>query len=372
MTDTALRALLVDDEEEEFLLLRYKVAEIRDQEIHLEWVADYDQALAIIQQNLYDVYLLDFNMGHRTGIDLLREAHASGVRAPFILLTGQGSSQVDHAALDAGAIDYLDKQDLKPDLLSRSVRYAIANKRAENELRELYARVSRLEQLKTDMIRMASHDLRTPLMTILSSVRMLESDQLTEEQSRYLNNIDLSVQRMRKIVADILSLERIEQYAQESQQDDVDLRRVAVAAYEEHTESAAEKQIALELNQPDEPLIVRGDEVQLVEALSNLVSNAIKYTPENGRVLVRLFPDAGHAVVRVEDNGYGIPPEQQEKLFLPFSRVKTKETLAIEGTGLGLHLVKNVVDRHNGQLIFFSAYGEGSVFGFALPLVRPR
>lgn len=369
MYDLKVKTLLVDDDEQEFLLLRYTFAEIRDLSVELAWVADYDEALALIRQNEFDAYLLDYNLGHRSGIDLLREAQALGVRAPFIMLTGQGSMQVDLEALQAGAIDYLDKNDLKPSTLSRSLRYAIANKRAENEVHDLYARVSRLEQLKSDMIRIASHDLRNPLMVILGNLRQLqESHTLSPQDHTTVIQIDQAVMRMRTLIGDLLSLERIEMYAQESGFQPVDLCVLAQTALETFVAQAQEKQLELGYDPAAASLIVRGDSVQLMEALTNLIGNAIKYTPNNGAVGVRLYAEGDRAFVRVEDTGYGVPLNQQGQLFRPFSRIKTKETQTIDGTGLGLHLVKNIVERHQGEIIFSSVYGEGSVFGFALPL----
>ena len=113
-----------------------------------------------------------------------------------------------------------------------------------------------------------------------------------------------------------------------------------------------------------------GDPMLLYEAISNIIGNAIKYTPKAGTVHVWLTVEGQSACVRVHDNGYGIPEEQQERLFSPFYRVQTEETQEIEGTGLGLHLVKNIIERHNGNMVFSSVYGEGSTFGFNLPLMK--
>jgi two-component system phosphate regulon sensor histidine kinase PhoR len=101
--------------------------------------------------------------------------------------------------------------------------------------------------------------------------------------------------------------------------------------------------------------------------VDNLIGNAIKYTPENGAVTVRLSSEAGGIIFEVEDTGFGIPADRQARLFQPFYRVKTAETRRVEGTGLGLHLVKNIVERHHGRIRFHSEYGKGSVFGFELP-----
>ena len=114
-------------------------------------------------------------------------------------------------------------------------------------------------------------------------------------------------------------------------------------------------------------LVVSGDDAQLYEAVTNLVNNAIKYTPEGGKIDIILRIENSHVEFVVKDTGYGIPDEKQKQLFRPFYRVKTEETLNIDGTGLGLHLVQNIIKRHNGEMIFNSIYGKGSTFGFTLP-----
>lgn len=118
---------------------------------------------------------------------------------------------------------------------------------------------------------------------------------------------------------------------------------------------------------PHEPLIIMADPAQLHEAVFNLVENAVKYTPEGGLVHVELSIEQGDAVFKVQDTGYGIPEDQQKKLFEPGFRAQSEETENITGTGWGLYLVKGIVERHGGEMIFHSEYRKGSTFGFRLP-----
>lgn len=242
-----------------------------------------------------------------------------------------------------------------------------------DELRGLYQQVSALERLKTDMIRIASHDLRNPLGVISGYIQMLEWDleaQMTDRRREQLKMIKESTARIDKITKDILTLERIEGMAKGILYETVSLQEIVRDVFEECRSAAADKRLEYELTLTDLPLAVRGDQVFLRESVTNLLNNAIKYTPAGGSVHVRLRLGENCAVFEVEDTGYGIPAEHQANLFQPFYRANTKETKAIRGTGLGLHLVKQIIERHNGHIRFHSVYGQGSTFGFDLPLLN--
>jgi PAS domain S-box-containing protein len=241
------------------------------------------------------------------------------------------------------------------------------------ELTKLYQDVAHLEQLKTDMIRIASHDLKNPLSVISVYTDMLKADAdavLSEPQKKQLQNIQNSAYRMERITKSILSLEKIEQMAHNQSHEQVNLAMQMRIALGEQMDFAVRKSQALTSAIPEGSVYVEGDPTLLYEAISNIIGNAIKYTPKVGAVHAWLTLDNEWACVRVRDNGYGIPEEQQERLFSPFYRVQTEETQEIEGTGLGLHLVKNIIERHNGKMVFSSVYGEGSTFGFDLPLMK--
>lgn len=238
------------------------------------------------------------------------------------------------------------------------------------EQQRLYEEVSRLEQIKTDMIRIASHDLRNPLAAIMGYLEMLNWDieEFDPTYRSYIANIDEATRRMQKITGDILSLERIEETALKSTSRVFTLNSLIQQTYQEHRPSAllAHQQYDIEL--PNKTVVVEADSVQLHEAVANLISNAIKYTPQRGQVKVVLDVVEKTARVRITDTGFGIPEDKQERLFQPFYRARTQETETIQGTGLGLHLVKNIVERCGATLVFKSTYKKGSTFGFDIPI----
>jgi PAS domain S-box-containing protein len=238
------------------------------------------------------------------------------------------------------------------------------------QLEELYAHVDSLEKIKTEIIHIASHDLRAPLAVIKGYLTLLNEDaEFPESFETYLTEMDKSLARMYEIITQILSIEKINELSEHGPSNTLPLNELVSRVV---TSNRRQSQIKLQSMQtliPDEPIKVRGDYMLLHEAVYNLVQNAVKYTPENGKLLVELCIEKTWAVFQVHDNGYGIPKDKQDQLFSPYSRVLTKETRDIEGTGMGLWLVKRMIERHGGEIIFQSVYGKGSTFGFRLPLV---
>lgn len=237
------------------------------------------------------------------------------------------------------------------------------------ELQSLYQQVSSLEQLKTQMIRIAAHDLRNPLGVINGYLQLIRGEQEPPPDPRLLEYVDVmkdSVTRIDKITRDILTLERVSA-GRTSMDEDIDMTKLALDAAQASRAQATRKSQDLQVELPQKAVYVRGDRFMLPETAINLISNAIKYTPEGGRIIVRLRTEGDQVIFTVEDNGVGIPEERQAGLFQPFYRVQLKETRAIKGTGLGLHLVKTIIEQHSGHVRFQSTYGQGSTFGFDLP-----
>lgn len=241
-------------------------------------------------------------------------------------------------------------------------------------LEEANNHVKQLEQLKSDMIRLAAHDLRNPLASIQGYIELIElaaDNTLNESAHVHLVTIQQQVERMNTMIEDILSLERVQELSKNTPAP-VNVSRLADRLYKEYTTKADERDIHLTIMPPYKSAIVSADETLLYETMSNLVHNALKYTPSGGRVLVSLVLEQEQVVFCVIDTGYGIPEHLQSKLFTPFYRAVTQENKHILGTGLGLNLVKNVVTRYGGTLIFESKVGNGSTFGFRLPLISEQ
>jgi len=242
-----------------------------------------------------------------------------------------------------------------------------------DEMHRLYMRISELEQLKTDMIRIAAHDLRNPLGIVKGYTALLIEDResLTPDQFAFVQAIDDAGEKMLKIIRDILSLQRVEAMQNKANCDEIDLSDMVRELAGGHSVRSRQKAQTYHLVVPDTPVAICVDQGQVREAVDNLIGNAVKYTPNGGSVTIELKTVGERAVFEVRDTGLGIAEEEHARLFQPFFRASNARASNIEGTGLGLHLVKNIIERHGGKMRFQSALGKGSTFGFELPLQTP-
>ena len=237
----------------------------------------------------------------------------------------------------------------------------------------LFSDIRELERVKSEMIRLASHDLRGPL-TRLQAYLEIFADQFEhlppERRQMYLRQARETANQMQQIVSDLLSLERIEKQHRMAQP--LVWADLVARALETAQAELAEKHHELVVECPADLPIGRGDPVRLERAIYNLIANAIKYTPAGGRITVRgrvkPYGDTPCVAIEIEDTGIGIPLDRQARLFEPFYRVEQDAAADIPGLGLGLSVVKAAVVYHNGNVYVDSEPGKGSLFGFWIPV----
>jgi PAS domain S-box-containing protein len=250
-------------------------------------------------------------------------------------------------------------------------------KRAEQEredfTRALEVRNERLlelDRLKDEFVALVSHELRTPLTSIRGYLELVidgEAGPVTDDQRQFLGVVERNANRLLDLVGDLLFLAQIEAGKLSLEVGAVDLAAVAADSVETNRPLAEEKGITLTLATSPLPLLA-GDRARLGQLLDNLVSNAIKFTPEGGRVDVRASSSRGNAVVEVRDTGMGIAAEEQEHIFERFFRTSRATEQAIQGTGLGLAISKAIVHAHGGRITLASAEGEGATFRVTVPI----
>lgn len=226
-----------------------------------------------------------------------------------------------------------------------------------------------LSELKSQLIRMASHDLKHPLAIAMGYFGILLEDigpLLNEPQRGMTQWITESHELMNGMLTELADLEQVGMKGIQHTEK-IDWLSLVDKVLEQSALQLDNHQHQLSIERPVAALTVDGEAIRLHQVLFNLVSNAIKYTPNGGKIAVQVFVENQRVYTEVQDNGAGVPEEFRPKLFKPFSRAKSPETAHIPGTGLGLSLVKSIIEQHDGEVIY-RPESKGSTFGFWLPL----
>ncbi|MCO7249636.1 response regulator [Pseudoalteromonas sp. Ps84H-4] len=365
MLDKVTRLLLVEDDEDDYILTCDYLEQLGSHTFDVEWLSCPEQAISVLSENKHDICLLDYRLGASDGLEVLKRAVANGFRGPIIMLTGQSDEALDSAALDAGAVDYLVKSEMNSSRFARAIRYALARRDVEDE------RVERLKaeaenRSKDRFLAHLSHELRTPLSSILGYTELL----MQSEKNRHLNN-ELGViyrngKHLLSLLNDVLDLSKIAADKLELNCSDVNFDSLMADVYTLMRVSALDKGLKLKFeSQQALPLIINTDATRLRQILINIINNAIKFTNQ-GEIVVRAWTawvnEREMLFFSIKDTGLGIPQEKQALIFKPFEQIADVESRDVGGAGLGLAICAELLARMQGSIELESTLGEGSEF----------
>ncbi|MGB9929292.1 MAG: response regulator [Methanosarcina sp.] len=247
------------------------------------------------------------------------------------------------------------------------------HKRSEEKLIQAKLEAEAASRTKSEFLANMSHELRTPLNSIIGfSDILLEQvfGELNERQLKYINNISTSGKHLLELINDILDLSKVEAGKMELHYSEFSINAVFAEVRTVLTPLAQEKSLEIDFN-IESVETLEADRSRLLQILYNLVSNAVKFTPEGGKVSVLCKKSGNRGLISVTDTGIGISPEDQKKLFQPFMQLDASTSKQYCGTGLGLALVKKIVALHEGDIWVESDIEKGSTFTFAIPLIKP-
>lgn len=363
--------LVVDDEEANRTLLR----SLLEAEGHrVTEAADGKEALEKVVEIFPDVVLLDVMMPRMDGFEACRQLKGSPKTAPIpVLLVTALKERADKLkGIEAGANDFLNKPIDNRDVILR-VRNAVYTKHLYDQLEESYNRLRKLEALRDSLTDMIIHDLKSPLTGMRAFLQILQmqiKDKISREEGE---NLDWAVNltgSLTTMINSLLDISRLEAGEMPLRLNPGDLRDVAREAVE--TIAIPEDRSRVVLEEGPEPVRAYFDAEVIIRVIANLVGNALKYSPGEGKVKVNVKADGGKTWVAVTDNGPGIPPEYHEKIFEKFGQVEAHQTGQKRSTGLGLTFCKLAVEAHRGKITVESEESQGSTFTFWLPALKEK
>jgi len=322
------------------------------------------QALERVRVRTPDLILLDLMMPEMDGLEVCQrlKADPATCQIPIIFLTA--SNEMEHLVkgFEAGAVDYVTKPFNGAELLAR-VRTHLELKLARERLREM-------NDEKNEFMGIVAHDLRNPLGAIQGYAEMIldEHEMNREEIDSCVSRIHETARRMGDMVRNLLDANRIERGDLEVRLTAVDLGPLVRKLADSYHARAAAKHQNLLFEEENAPLVALADPNQVLQVIENLISNAVKYSPQGKDILVRLARVDGMVRCQVTDQGPGLSAEDQKKLFGKFARLSAKPTGDEHATGLGLSIVKRMVEAMNGRVWCESELGKGATFVAAFPV----
>ncbi len=238
---------------------------------------------------------------------------------------------------------------------------------------QLYEQINAANTAKSEFVSLVAHELRVPMTSIKGYADLIVSGvagPLNDQQTQFLEVIRRNLQRMSTLITDLSDINRIESGKMTFNNKAFDIRETVADVTGSLHERIDARQQTLDIDIEDEVPDVYADPVRIAQVLTNLVSNANKYTPDGGQISVRIVREPGFAAVSVQDTGIGISEENQKKLFTQFFRAEDHAVREQPGWGLGLSIVRNMVEAQGGQIRFTSELGKGSTFTFTIPLAK--
>ncbi len=367
-----LRILVVDDEPGMRLgvsrALRNFSAHLPDVDTDAEFEVDQaesgEEALEKINAARPDILLLDHKLPGMSGLDVLEQIDLGPADMLTIMITAYASLDTAITATKRGAYDFLPKP-FTPEELKNAVRKAAGRLMLSRQARQLE---QEKRQVRFQFLSVLAHELKAPLAAIDGYLQIMKEglgDGDPAQQQHMVQRCLVRLDGMRKLIFDLLDLTRIESGQKTRELGEVDLVEIARRSIETVAPTADQKGVAVELH-ADESLPMLGDAGELEIILNNLVSNAVKYNVDDGRVDVTVGADDETVTLEVADTGIGMAPEDVERLFGEFVRIKNAKTRAITGSGLGLSILKRLSTLYDGDIHVASEVDKGSTFTVTL------
>ena len=379
-----INIVILDDDVVDVEVFQRCVANLPDMEIRLRVCKTAQEAEATLSEAPCDLLFVDYHLESTTGVEVLNTLRASGHSPTAILLSGGSGEEVIRDAVRGGFVDYMPKRFAVPEIVGQVIRSALEKARLKAEVEEKQAALeSTVKTLRAsrEEIRLlyhrVGHELKTPLTgarEFASLIRDGATGPVSDDQANLLEAITRNCDRMVVCIDDMLDAARLDSGKLVLNVRDADLRHVLTDAVESLRASAASKDISLSLGieVPTGLVHCTIDPDRVFQVVGNLISNAIKFTPKDGSIQVRVFSeDADSLAVSVKDSGCGLADEDLTRIFDRLVQTREEDATVLGGLGMGLYICREIVHLHGGEISVSSEVGVGSEFTFTLPTSPP-
>lgn len=371
-TDIDGTILIVDDTEANIDIL----VDLLSEDYELMVALDGQTALDCVAEQHPDLILLDVMMPGIDGHEACRRLKADDTtrHIPIIFVTAMNQDSDEAEGLALGAVDYITKP-FNPDLVHARVRNHLTLHHAmqmvesqRNELQENYDKLQKLEQLRDDLVHMVIHDLRGPLTGITGYLDLIPIfGDLNEKQSRYVENSRSSCDQLINMISSLLDVSKMENNELTLNIESTDLVSLINDTISSLQGLASQGNITILPPDTDTTQIVPCDKEFISRLLTNLIVNAIKFTPDGGTITIGLQKDDQACRISVSDTGPGIPADYHSRIFEKFGQIEARQDGQQHSTGLGLTFCKLAAEAHGGAIGVESQENQGSTFWFSLP-----
>ena len=364
MGKTYINVLIVDDDEQDFIYEQELIHQIDSGFYKVDWVSDFDKAIDQIKQNAHDVYLIDYNLGASSGIDLIKKIEIEKMEKPFIFLTGAYDLRIDKEAMELGIIDYLVKGEITPHLIEKTIRYAIKQKASEIELKKNNA-------TKDKLFSIISHDLKSPYNSILGLSNALVNNyaQFTEEETiNFLKTINAESEKAYTYLINILNWSRTQLNCINPKFEKFNVCDLVHSLVNNLNTIAKNKHINMSCGQSGQNF-VNADYAMVETVFRNIITNSIKFTNAGGEIHLQNMSNSKEVIISIRDNGVGMDQQTINNIWKDDSYQSIRGTNHEKGTGLGLKIAKEFIELNQGHITVKSTLNEGTEFQVFLPRI---
>ena len=386
MTQNKFKILVVEDNPSDRTLLAGLLKKI-DGHFEVRSAGSYGEAKAEFEKDVPDLVLLDIYLPDKDGFSFLQEFHKNNYRdVPVILVSSTLDKSDKLKGFEFGAIDFITKPFVAEDMKARVTAqlrlkkikddYEWASRNTNEGIKILYKelenknkQLERLDQIKDDFVNTVSHELRTPLTIIRESVSQIAEGllgEVNEKQKKYLSNSLTSIDCLIGIINDLLDLSKMEKGKFEIFKEKVDITELIEEVVFNFTPQVQKKGLQIKFDAPHKKIYVLADKQKIIQVMMNLMGNAFKFT-QKGFIEISVTEEETTVKCSVRDTGIGIASKDLPRLFSKFDQIGKPSGSGMKGTGLGLVITKEILERQDGRIHVESVVQEGTKFIFTLP-----